>query len=177
MHANPKTQPTIDTTTKIEWDELLDPQSFRDVFLGDSPKRILERVSPKSGFPNQWTHRLPYLLQCTRQVTLLIKSFEAFFKALGFEGLREIVNTIGLNTGLDFFHNLFLNTDETIYLVALYDFCLREHSVNLAQAILRILHIQFEDPYHLSKCREVIVDRIDLPTYSYVVEDEDENMW
>jgi len=177
MHANPKTQPTIDTTAKIEWDELLDPQSFRDVFLGDSPKRILERVSPKSGFPNQWTHRLPYLLQCTRQVTLLIKSFEAFFKALGFEGLREIVNTIGLNTGLDFFHNLFLNTDETIYLVALYDFCLREHSVNLAQAILRILHIQFEDPYHLSKCREVIVDRIDLPTYSYVVEDEDENMW
>jgi len=67
---------------------------------------------------------------------------------------------------------MLLDTDEAVYFTALYDFLLREHSVNLAQAILRLLHIPFEHPYQLEKCRSIVVNSIELPIYSYIVEDD-----
>jgi hypothetical protein len=97
----------------------------------------------------------------------LIRLFEAFFKALGYEGLCGAVEEISLNTNADFFHNMLLDTDEAVYLTALYDFLLREHVVNLAQAILRLLHIPFEHPYQ-------IINVVDPPMQSYIIDDPED---
>jgi hypothetical protein len=67
---------------------------------------------------------------------------------------------------------MLLETDEVAYFTALYDFLLREHAVNLAQAILRLLHIPFNFPYQLSLCRTHIIDTAEEPIYSYVVGNE-----
>jgi len=40
-------------------------------------------------FQNNWTARLQYIQQCVQQVTQLIRLFEGFFRALGYEGLAK----------------------------------------------------------------------------------------
>ena len=169
LHACPKTQPTVDPDTRIDWDDLLDPQFFREVFPFDTQSRVLSRLSPDPDFPNPWIPRLPHILQCSRQVTFLIQSFEAFFKTLGYDGLRGIVKQVDLNTEINFSCNVLLSTDEAEYLTALYDFLLREHAINLAQPILRLLHIPFENPHQLARCRDIVINSIERPSYSYVV--------
>lgn len=169
FHANPDSQPKTRPTDKVDWDELLDPHSFRDIFPLDNPKRLLSQVSPNPEMPNLWVPRLAFILQCTRQVNLLISLFEAFFKDIGYEGLREVVDSVGLNTNADYFHNMLLETDEVVYFTALYDFLLREHAINLAQIILRLIHVPFRHPYQLGVCRDHIVNAIEPPTYSHLI--------
>ena len=178
MHANPLTQPTVEDDTRVDWEDLLDPQSFRDIFPTDSPKRLYKRVAAKtSTIPsNTWIQRLPYILLCTRQLTQLIRLFESFFKALGYDGLRDIVNSVSLNTDIDFSHNMLLDSNEVQYLTALYDFLLREHVIQVAHPILKLLHVFFRHPYQLGMCRDHIVDAIDEKSYAYVI-DSDYHMY
>jgi len=63
---------------------------------------------------------------------------------------------------------MLLEANEVVYLTALYDFLLREHTVNLTQLILHILHILFQHPYQLGTCRDHIVNAIE-PLYSYII--------
>jgi hypothetical protein len=176
MHAQKNTQPQVDEDSRIDWDDLLDPQSFREVFPYETPNRLLSRVKSKYQ-ENPWTHRLPFILQCVRQISQLIRLFEAFFKAIGYEGLRDIVDTVNLNTDVDFTYCAILSIEEAIYLTALYDFLLREHALNLAQQVLRILHVSFENQAQLGLCRDIIIDAIDLPSYSYIIPDSDSYYW
>jgi hypothetical protein len=170
LHADPALQPKVDPNAKINWDELLEPHSFREIFPFEKPSRLAATVS-NPNLPNHWIQRLPYILQCTRQLNQLIRFYESFFKSLGFEGLREIVETVGLNTSPDYVHNMLLEGDEVVYLTALYDFLLREHATNLAQMVLRILHVPFRHPYQLSTCRDHIINAIEPPIYSYIIRD------
>jgi hypothetical protein len=170
LHADPALQPKVDPNAKINWDELLEPHSFREIFPFAKPSRLAATVS-NPNLPNHWIQRLPYILQCTRQLNQLIRFYESFFKSLGFEGLREIVETVGLNTSPDYVHNMLLEGDEVVYLTALYDFLLREHATNLAQMVLRILHVPFRHPYQLSTCRDHIINAIEPPIYSYIIRD------
>lgn len=171
FHADPATQPKVNTKGKIDWDDLLEPHSFREIFPFDKPNRLLSQVSPNPEHPNHWVPRLAYILQCTRQINQLIRLFESFFKSLGFEGLRDVVELVDLNIQSDYIHNMLLESDEVVYFTALYDFFLREHALNLAQFILRILHVPFQHPFQLGTCRDHIVNAVEPPIYSYIIRD------
>jgi hypothetical protein len=97
--------------------------------------------------------------------------FKAFFKALGYEGLCEIVTTVRLNMNIDFFHNMLLESDEVQYFMALYDFCLQEHAIQLTHPILKLLHVPFQNPYQMGICCNTILNAIDPSSYAYVVDD------
>jgi hypothetical protein len=173
IHADPRRQPA--KLPNIDWRQLLEPRTFKEVFPGETPAQVLYQVLRFHNRTNEWLDRIPYVLQCTRQIKLLIELFESFFRVIGFQGLRTIVDTIGLNTRMDFLHSIILSTDEAIYLTALYDFLLREHAIDTAQQILRILHIPFQSPYELATLRNTIIDVIDPPNTSFTLFDDDDD--
>jgi hypothetical protein len=176
LHADPKRQPP--EVPQINWTMLLEPYTFADKFPGETPAQVIFRTLRHTNHTNTWLYRLPYLLQCTRQITQLIQLFESFFQTLGFRGLREVVETIGLNTRIDFLHSMLLSTPETVYLTALYDILLREHLVHMAQQILRILHTPFPDSFQLATIRDTIIDCIDPPTTTYhLYEDDSDSLY
>ena len=169
LHASPKYRPPVDPKARVNWEELLEPKTFRAVFPYDKPSHVIARVSPNPESPNVWLQRLPYLLLCARQVTQLIQLFEKFFQIIGYDGLREVVRKVRLNDEISWTYNVFLHIEETEYLTALYDFLLREHAIDLSQTILRLLHISFDSPFQLSMCRTNILDEIEEPMYSFAL--------
>ena len=174
LHADPTRQPPVDAETPIDWDNVCEPFKYRHIFPYETPTQLLRRASPDDNKPNTWTPRIFYVQLCTRQVQHLINLFESFFHALGTQGLRQIVVDADLNTELDFEYNALLTSDQAIYLTALYDFLLREHVLNIAIPILRLLHIPFRDGHQLSLLRGTIIETIDLPLESYTFRKEDE---
>jgi hypothetical protein len=155
----------------VKWDELLEPFRFQHVFPDQSPRQLITGASPNPDAPNIWLCRLPFILQCTRSVNQLICAFENFFQALGFEGLREVVQSINLNRELDFEYNPLLDREQALYLTALYDFLLREHAIGIATPILRLLHISFQEAGQLKLLCDIIIDIIDPPLSSFMLYD------
>ena len=87
--------------------------------------------------------------------------------------MRELADKVDLNTYVSFNHNPLLDTDEASYLIAAYDFFLREHRSSTANQILNILHFPFRNPYQLFLVRELIVDIIDPPPFVFSLHDGD----
>ena len=155
--------------TQINWTEILDPFPFHLVFdetpTPEEPITLIQKGTP--GIPNEWIYHIPHLLQCSRQLSLLIQQLKLFFQTLGFRGLRELANKINLNTNVSFVHNALLDSNEAAYLTAAYNFFLREHKCSTANEILNILHLPFPNPFQFFLVRENIIDIIDPAPYVY----------
>src|SRR5260221_344650 len=51
LHTNPDTQPKVEPKSQVDWDELLEPYTFRETFPFEKPNRLLSQVSPNPEFP------------------------------------------------------------------------------------------------------------------------------
>ena len=153
--ASPRGPYGVPLNDQIDWHALVAPRTFITIFGKDySPTQLTKNISGFKGH-NDWTPRISYLLMCRRQLNSLIANFETFFRACGFSGLREAARQIDLNRVIDFYYSQFLNYNEAVYLIAIYDFFLRLHLTKLATSVLHILHVPFSAGFDL----RLIVDR------------------
>jgi hypothetical protein len=175
IHANQTTRPPLAPGGRISWDDILEPYSFEEFFPSESHSKVLLRACPTGSTNNSWFPRIQYLLQCSRHINQLIRAFETFFLAIGFDGLRELADQVWLNREVDFLYNPLLSKEQAVYFTTLYDFLLREHAIFIARPILKLLHISFPDADHLQLVQDEIVDTIEPPLYSYQLYDCNED--
>jgi hypothetical protein len=175
IHADPATQPPPAEGCEMDWEQLLEPYHFADYFPRQVPSRVLLRACPRPATTNYWFPRAHYLLQIERHINGLIRTFETFFYAIGFEGLREIVDEIGLNREVNFPYSPILSYEQASYFISLYDFLLREHATFLACPILHLLHIPFPEAPQLNLVFDRFLDYIEPPLHSYTLYDDEDD--
>jgi hypothetical protein len=173
-YADLKTRPPAAVGGTIDWQEFLEPFSFKEVFPRASTSEIIAYTDPISNTSNYWLTRAHHILQCTRQINQLIRVFETFFQTLGYEGLRDIDRVVNLNSKIDFDYNPILDKQQAIYFTALYDFLLREHAINIARPILHLLHTSFPESAQLNLLHSHLIDAVEPPIYSYMLYDEED---
>jgi hypothetical protein len=175
LHADFGKPPLPTRNNEINWAELLEPYSFKEIFQDETPMEVLHRASPSSTVNNVWFRNARHILHCARQINNLIRLFETFFQTLGFQGLRDIAESIDLNKEISFVYSPILDFEQARYFTALYDFFLREHALNIARPILHLLHIPFSHSHHLNLVHKVIVDAIEPPIHSFILHDDDDD--
>ena len=171
LYANPDYCPS--GLSEVNWQNLAAPYPFEFAFDQPTPGALVDIITQYSHGQNEWLNRAPYLIQCVRQVHILIQALETFFHAIGFEsGLKGIVDMITLNTDIDnFTPSAILDTDEVKYLTAAYDFFLREHKTYLAHELLHILHASFPYPEHVTVIRQQVIDSLEFPDLDFILFD------
>jgi hypothetical protein len=175
LHADPRSRPPPTQDGRIDWDGILEPYGFADYFPTDTPTRILSRACTRPIKTNYWFPRAHYILHCARHINQLIRAFETFFHTLEYDdGLSNIVKDAKLNMEIDYLYSPILSIDQAVYFTALYDFLLREHALFLARPILQLLHISFPEPTQLNLVFKHIIDTVERPLYSYLLDDEEE---
>ena len=159
LHDGHPTHPPLPIDDDIDWATITHPFDYRDIFYGESPRQILERVEPE----NSWSHHLYYLINCRRQINMLMEIFESFFRAIGFRGLRGVFRQVRLNTTVQNYPAIFTVT-EAMYFTAVYDFLLRKHHFALAREMLALLNVPFSHSFDIMLLRQSIIDEIVPPT-------------
>jgi len=155
--------PVMPIEGQPDWDTLVHPFDYHDLFHGDTPAQLLARAGHTANHVNPWAFHLHYLVSCRRMINQLMDTYENFFRVLGFRGFRDVFKQVSLNT-VTGKHPCILTTDEAIYFTAAYDFFLREHSSPIARELLVLLNIPFRYEYDYQCIQTHILDEIIPPT-------------
>ncbi|KAF8957431.1 hypothetical protein BDZ97DRAFT_1924576 [Flammula alnicola] len=84
LHAHPRDKRLPDEPTP-DWDSLLFPRKFHEVFPDHTLTSLLESVrATDKKSPNLWAHRIRHLLSCRKSLGLLLNSIEDVFICMGF---------------------------------------------------------------------------------------------
>ena len=155
--------PDLPIDDDINWNVLTHPFEFHDLFYGETPHDVMQRIRNDDICHNSWSHRIYYLVNCRRQINMLLELYESFFRAIGFRGFRDVCRQVRLNTTIQNFPAI-LTFTEAIYFTALYDFLLREHHFALAREVLALLNVPFSGAFDIMLLRQYIIDEIVPPT-------------
>ena len=155
--------PDLPIDDDINWSTLTHPFEFHDLFYGETPDEVMRRVRSDDVYHSSWTHHIYYLVNCRRQINMLLELYESFFRAIGFQGFRDVCRQVPLNTTIQNFPAIFTFT-EAVYFTALYDFLLREHHFALAREVLALLNVPFSGAFDIMLLRQYIINEIVPPT-------------
>jgi len=163
LHAEHPIYPSLPIDDDIDWNTLTHPFDYSDLFYGQLPEQIMKRVRNDDVYHSSWCHHLQYLLNCRRQINLLLEIYESFFRAIGFRGFRDVFRQVQLNTVIQNYPAI-LTFSEATYFTAVYDFFLREHHFALAREVLALLNVPFSGSFDILLLRQHVIDEIAPPT-------------
>jgi len=78
--------PDLPIDDNINWNVLTHPFEFHDLFYGETPHDVMQRIHNDDICHNSWSHRIYYLINCHRQINMLLELYKSFFHAIGFRG-------------------------------------------------------------------------------------------
>ncbi|KAF9526247.1 hypothetical protein CPB83DRAFT_837480, partial [Crepidotus variabilis] len=158
----------------VDWENEIYPAAFRILFCFPTPTLYYRYLT--QCFPSRvnciWLKRIPYLFNINRLLASLLHQLENLFRALGFSGLKELLDRTPLWTDLDYQHNPYLSTEEATYLTCAYNFFQRERKRTSSTELLQLLRMDVEDCGGLEWVWAYVVDITYPPHLYYNVRDE-----